>query len=68
LDADSRSPWALKVKGRDGTTHSLHLRIGEALILKGRELVHGREVLPNGHRSASLLFHFVNEDFDGDLG
>ncbi len=68
LDADSRSPWALKVKGRDGITHSLHLRVGEALILKGRELVHGREVLPDGHRSASLLFHFVNEDFAGELG
>ncbi len=67
LDADSRSPWALKVKGRDGTTHSLHLRVGEALILKGRELVHGREVLPDAHRSASLLFHFVNEDFAGEL-
>ena len=67
LDGDGRSPWALKLKGRDGTIHSLHQRLGEALILKGRELMHGRDVLPEGHHSASLLFHFVNEDHDGEL-
>lgn len=67
LDADGRSPWALKLKGRDGTIHSLHQRVGDALILKGRELLHSRGVLPNGHNSASLLFHFVNEDYDGAI-
>lgn len=67
LDADDRSAWALKLKGRDGKIRSLHQRIGEALIFKGRELMHGRDVLPQGHHSASLLFHFVNEDFDGEL-
>ncbi len=67
LAAHDQSPWPLKLKGRDGTTHSLHQRIGEASILKGRELSHGREVLPDGHRSASLLFHFVNEDYDGEM-
>ncbi len=65
LDSDDRSPWALKLKGRDGTIHLMHQRVGEALILKGRELSHGRDVLPDGHRSASLLFHFVDEDYDG---
>jgi hypothetical protein len=65
LDSDGRSPWALKLKGRDGTIHSLRQRIGEGLILKGRELEHGRDVLPDGHSSASLLFHFVNDDYDG---
>ena len=65
LDAEGRSPWALKLTGRDGTIHSLHQGIGEALIFKGRELRHGRDTLPDGHRSASLLFHFVDEDYDG---
>ena len=65
LDADGRSSWALKVTDRQGTVHLHHQRIGEGLILKGRELVHGRDVLPDGHRSASLLFHFVNADYDG---
>jgi hypothetical protein len=67
LDGDGRSPWALKLKGRDGTIHSLHQRVGEALILRGRELMHGRDALPDGHSSASLLFHFVNEDYDGEM-
>jgi hypothetical protein len=65
LDAVGRSSWALKLKGRDGKIHSLHQCIGEALIFKGRELTHGRDVLPDGHGSTSLLFHFVNEDYDG---
>ncbi|MEO8673877.1 MAG: hypothetical protein ABI411_21415 [Tahibacter sp.] len=64
LPADGRSPWAFNVKGRDGTIHSLHQRRGDALILRGRELMHGRDMLPDGHRSASLLFHFVNEGYD----
>jgi hypothetical protein len=67
LNADGRSPWALKLTGRDGTIRSVHQRIGEALILKGRELKHGRDALADGHSSASLLFHFVNDDYDGVL-
>lgn len=67
LDVLGRSSWALKLKGRDGTTHSLHLRVGEAAILTGRELMHGRDVLPDGHRCASLLFHSVNEDYSGEM-
>jgi len=67
LDDAGRSPWALKVRGRDGTIHGLHQRIGDALIFKGRELKHCREVLPTGHRSASLLFHFVDADYDGEM-
>lgn len=67
LDANGRSAWSLKLKGRDGTLQLVHQRIGEALVFKGRELMHGRDMLPDGHRSASLLFHFVNEDYEGEL-
>lgn len=67
LDADGRSPWALTLRGRDGVMHSLHQRVGDALIFKGRELMHCRDVLPEGHRSASLMFHFVDEDYDGEM-
>lgn len=67
LDADDRSPWALTLRGRDGVMHSLYQRVGDALIFKGRELQHCRDVLPEGHRSASLLFHFVDEDYDGEM-
>lgn len=67
LNADGTSAWAIKLKDREGKIRLLHQRIGEALIFKGRELLHGRDVLPVGHRSASLLFHFVNEDYAGEL-
>ena len=65
LDAADHSPWALKLRARDGRTRELHQRVGDALIFKGRELKHSRDVLPTGHRSASLLFHFVDADYDG---
>ncbi|HET9033785.1 MAG TPA: hypothetical protein VFN25_12885 [Dokdonella sp.] len=67
LDAEGRSPWALKLKDRNGTIRSLHQRVGEALILRGRELMHSRDPLPDGYSSASLLFHFVNDSYDGEL-
>lgn len=67
LDDAGRSPWALQVKGRDGTLHRLHQRIGDALIFQGRELLHCRDALPAGHRSGSLLFHFVDAEFDGEM-
>lgn len=67
LDAQERSRWALKVAGRDGRTHDLRQRVGDALIFKGRELSHCRDVLPPGHRSASMLFHFVDRDYDGEM-
>lgn len=67
LRADNRSPWALKLKARDGTVHSVHQRVGDALMFKGRELMHSRDVLPDGHRSVSLMFHFVDADYAGEM-
>jgi hypothetical protein len=67
LGSDARSSWPLLVKGRDGRVHELHQRIGDALIFKGRELEHCRAILPEGHRSASLLFHFVDAEYDGEM-
>jgi hypothetical protein len=67
LDTEGRSPWALKVKGRDGRIHAIHQRIGDALLFKGRELEHSRDVLPSGQHSSSLLFHFVDADYEGEM-
>jgi len=67
LDAKQRSPWALNIRGRDGRLHAVHQRLGEALIFKGRELRHSRELLPRGHRSTSILFHFVDADYQGEM-
>jgi hypothetical protein len=65
LDHEQRSPWALKIRGRDGRLHAVHQCLGEALIFKGRELKHSRDLLPCGHRSTSILFHFVDDDYHG---
>ena len=65
LDNDARSCWPLKLKGRDGGIREIHQGIGDALFFKGRELKHSRDALPIGHRSASLLFHFVDANYDG---
>jgi hypothetical protein len=43
-------------------------RAANALVLGlGRRLPHFREGLPTGQMSTSLFFHFVAEDFEGDL-
>lgn len=42
---------------------AVHLANGDGLVYKGRELVHYRYALPPGHRSTSLFFHYVSEDF-----
>ncbi len=67
LDAEQRSPWALNIRGRDGRLHAVHQCLGEALIFKGRELKHSRDLLPSGHRSTSILFHFVDDDYQGEM-
>ena len=67
VDVDGHSAWALQLKDRSGQLQTIRQRLGDALIFKGRELPHSRERKPDGHRSGSVLFHFVDEDFEGNL-
>ncbi|MEP6900775.1 MAG: hypothetical protein ABJA66_03435 [Actinomycetota bacterium] len=46
---------------------AVYLRSGDGLIYKGRELVHYRYALPDGHQSTSLFFHYVPKNFEGLL-
>lgn len=46
---------------------AVYLASGDGLIYKGRELVHYRYALSDGHRSTSLFFHYVPKDFEGQL-
>ena len=46
---------------------AVYLASGDALIYKGRELIHYRYSLPENHQSTSLFFHYVPKDFDGHL-
>ncbi len=42
---------------------AVYLASGDALVYKGRELIHYRYSLPDGHQSTSLFFHYVPKDF-----
>lgn len=46
---------------------AIYLASGDGLIYKGRELIHYRHALPEGHKSTSLFFHYVAAGFDGVL-
>lgn len=67
LSPDGRSGWPLLIRRRDDQIASVRQRIGDALLFKGRELPHSRDHLPQGHQSLSLLFHYVNADYAGEL-
>lgn len=43
------------------------LAVGDGVFYKGRELLHSRQPLPEGHQSTSLFLHYVPKDFAGDL-
>jgi hypothetical protein len=42
------------------------LGLGDAVFYRGRQLVHYRDPLTEGHVSSSLFLHYVREDFVGD--
>ncbi|HEY9840772.1 MAG TPA: hypothetical protein V6D23_09980 [Candidatus Obscuribacterales bacterium] len=59
-------PWPLFLATRHGDTPIL-LQAGDALIYRGREMRHWREPLPPGRQETVLLFHFVDEAYEGQL-
>ncbi len=61
------SPWALQLEDRHGVVHAIHQRVGEGLAFRGRQLRHSRDVLPPGLRSTSLMLHYVDEDYCGEM-
>lgn len=67
LGPGEQSPWALQVEDRHGKVHAIHQRVGEGLAFRGRELRHCRDVLPQGLRSTSLMLHYVDEDYSGEM-
>lgn len=45
----------------------IHLKNGDGVVYKGRELIHYRYKLPKNHQSTSLFFHYVAHDYQGQL-
>ena len=67
-EPDGPSGWPLFLEHPDlpGGVVAADLGIGDAILYRGRELLHYRDPLPDGHQSSSLFFHYVREDFAGD--
>ncbi|MET0659959.1 MAG: hypothetical protein ABW110_17575 [Steroidobacteraceae bacterium] len=65
-EPDFESPWPLKLR-----THAheitVYQAIGDALLYRGREILHWRDPIPEGCTSTSLFLHYVDADFDGPL-
>jgi hypothetical protein len=60
------SPWPLWLETR-GEPVAVSQALGDMLIYRGTQLPHWRTALPQGHRSYSLLLHYVRSDFTGPL-
>ena len=65
MDYDS-TEFPAKSESEDKNT-AVYLASGDGLVYKGRELIHYRYPLPQGHQSTSLFFHYVAKDFEGEL-
>jgi hypothetical protein len=60
------TPWPIHLHKRSGTV-TVFQAIGDALLYRGCQLPHSRGMLPRGHTSTSIIFHYVREDFAGSL-
>jgi len=61
-----QTPWPIQLHTTKGVT-TVYQSIGDGLVYLGCRLPHSREVLPSGHTSTSIFFHYVPEDFNGPL-
>jgi hypothetical protein len=70
-EPEATSCWPLRVEipRGDGSIELVEAlqSPGDGLFFDGTQLTHHRPVLPAGHRSMSLFFHYVPEGFDGGL-
>jgi hypothetical protein len=67
--SDGASAWPLFMEHArmPGVGGAVHLSVGDAVMYRGREVVHYREALPAGHRSRSLFLHYVRESYSGRM-
>lgn len=65
----SNFPWEQYPEDDPNSKKSkkIQLKSGDGLFYMGRELVHYRYPLAEGHTSTSLFFHYVAKDFQGRL-
>jgi hypothetical protein len=51
----------------DSNVVNIFQAIGDGLLYRGCEIPHSRDILPAGHTSTSIFFHYVPENFKGPL-
>ena len=68
-DPDGPCGWPLFMENPAAPeeTYAADLGIGDAVLYRGRELVHYRQPLPRAHQSTSFFLHYVRESFSGRL-
>lgn len=59
-------PWPLQLYTAEGAL-SVWQHLGEGLLFRGRTLTHWRDRLPAGQTASSILFHYVDQGFQGVL-
>jgi hypothetical protein len=62
----AQSWWPIQLDNQDGQLKVWQF-LGDSLFYRGCAIPHSRETLPEGYTSTSLLFHYVDESFDGEL-
>lgn len=60
------SPWPISLHPHTGLA-TIYQAVGDALIYRGHQIPHSRTRLMSGATSTSLLFHYVDESFQGAL-
>ena len=60
------APWPIHLQTPRGQV-TVFQALGDGLLYRGGKLPHFRDVLPKGHTSTSLFFHYVPADFTGSL-
>jgi hypothetical protein len=60
------TPWPLQLHTGSSLV-TVYQGLGDGLVYRGRVIPHSREMLPRGHTSTSIFFHYVPADFQGSL-
>ncbi|MEU7872415.1 hypothetical protein [Dactylosporangium sp. NPDC049140] len=60
------APWPLELH-LPQRRFMLYQALGDGVLFRGRTIPHARRPLPAGHSSTSILFHYVDADFAGEL-
>jgi len=65
-EPERQTPWPIQLH-TPGAVSTIYQSLGDGLVYLGCEVPHSRGVLPTGHTSSSIFFHYVPEGFSGPL-